>query len=195
VSALDLSTAAGALALAERRRAEMVRCFERLGRFESNGNSFGALALLTHEVRIPHGPRNLDGWGTGKRRPEVAAVPFDLPCELASVVPAHMQSKLFAAGLRDLCKHGRAVGVLIMSEQWHGRASSTEERRARPARIEDWDDRREALIMRLEHRATGGRTWRAWIERGPTRLGPWHDYPGAVMGNLVEILDRKEWGS
>lgn len=50
MTGLDLSTSAGALALAERRRAEMVRCFERLGRFESGGNSFGALALLTHGV-------------------------------------------------------------------------------------------------------------------------------------------------
>lgn len=192
---IDLATKAGVLQLCERRRAEMVRCFERLGRFESNGNSFGALALLTHEVRRPADPRDLDGWGPGKRLPEIAIVPFDLPRVLADVVPEHMQSKLFAEGLRDLCKHGRAVGMLIMSEQWHGRTSSMEERRARPARIADWDDRREALIMRLEHRAAGGHTWRAWIDRHPTRVGPWHDYPGAVAGNLIGVIDRKEWAS
>jgi hypothetical protein len=162
VPRVDLATATGVLRFAELRRAEMVRCFERLGRFESNGNSFGAFALLTHDVRRPVDPSDMDGWGTGKRLGEVAAVPFDLPRVLAAFVPAHMQSKLFAEGLRGLCKHGRAVGVLIMSEQWHGRTSSMEERRSRPARIKDWDDRREALIMRLEHRAAGGHTWRAW---------------------------------
>jgi hypothetical protein len=190
----DLSTAAGVLRLCERRRAEMVRCFERLGRFESNGNSFGALALLTHDVRPPDDPSDMNGWGTGKRLPEIAVVPFDLPRALAAIVPEHLQSRLFAEGLRGLCKHGRAVGVVVMSEQWHGRATP-EERAARPARLKDWDDRREALIMRVEHRAAGGRTWRAWIERGPTRLGPWHDYPGAIRGNLVELIDRSEWGS
>lgn len=192
--ALDLSTAAGALALCERRRAEMVRCFERLGRFESNGNSFGALALLTHDLLRPDDPSDLTAWGTGKRLPEIAIVPFDLPRVLAALVPEHMQSWLFAEGLRGMCKHGRAVGVVVMSEQWHGKATP-EERAARPARLKDWDDRREALIMRLEHRLAGGLTWRAWIEREPTRLGPWHDYPGATGGNLVEILDRSVWGS
>ncbi len=192
---LDLATAAGVLRFAELRRAEMVRCFERVGRFESNGNSFGAVALLTHEVRRPDDPSDLSAWGTGKRRPEVAPVPFDMPRALAALIPEHMQSKFFADGLRDICRYGRAVSVLIMSEQWHGRTSSMDERRARPPRIEDWDDRREGLIMRLEHRATGGRTWRAWIERGPTRLGPWEDYPGAVAGNLIGVIDRKEWAS
>lgn len=194
-SRLDVATEKGALALAERWRGEMARCFERLGRFESNGNSFGALAMLTHEVRIPDDPRDLAGWGTGKRRPEVALVPFDMPRVLAAIVSGPLQGKLFAEGLRSLCKHGRAVGVLVMTEQWHGRTSSMEERAARPSRIEDWDDRRECLYMRLEHRAAGGRSWRAWIEREPTRLGPWHDYNGATGGNLVEILDRSEWGS
>jgi hypothetical protein len=195
VTGVDLATVTGVLRFCELRRAEMTRCFERLGRFESDGNSFGAFALLTHHPRWPLAPASRDGWGTGKKMAGVTAVPFTLPRVLAAVVPEDKQSKLFGEALRDLCKHGRAVGVVIMSEQWHGRTSSEAERAARPRRIEDWDDRREALIMRLEHRAAGGRTWRAWIEREPTRLGPWHDYPGAVRGNLVEIIDRAEWGS
>jgi hypothetical protein len=46
---IDLSTTAGVLRFCELRRAEMVRCFERLGRFEMNEFSFGAYVFAERD--------------------------------------------------------------------------------------------------------------------------------------------------
>jgi hypothetical protein len=195
VTSLDLSTEAGVLRFCELRRAEMVGCFERLGRFESNKFSFCGYVFATHAVEVPADWADLDGWKTGAKLARIAAERVRLPAKLHGVVPEAQETALFAITTRRFAKLTRAIGVLLMTEMWHVPRKTRAERDSLPGRLQDYKgpDRGEALYVQVEHTATGRRVWAAEIKRLPTRLGPWVDRtPDDAEGRLVDLV---EWRS
>lgn len=197
---IDVTTEAGALRFCELRRAEMARVFEKKGTFAPNGFSLTGYVFLTHEVKPPADPWDLSAWRTGPKLPAVHVERIEVPPAAARLMHDNGRDDLAAPMLgqtmRHYCKLGRAVGAVIMTEEWTGKTSSFEEREARPKRIEDWDDRAEALCMRLEHIRCGRRLWRADITRNPTRLGPWRPLAAVVIGGRIgDLMDQVEWAS
>lgn len=198
MSGLDLATSAGVLRFCELRRAEMVRCFERLGRFEANGYSVGGYALITHDVTLPPADKRAEptAWRTGRRLPGVAPVHVQLPHAAREFLPPAQLSEVFGSAVRRYCKLGRAVGAIVMGEMWLATSASLEERDKLPDRLDDYAGRREVLYMRLEHRAVGGRVWTAEIGREPTRLAAWREgNPATLGGHLVNVIERQVWAS
>ncbi len=197
---MDLGTKTGAFAYAERRRAEMVRSFERIGRFESHGQSFCAVLFGTHELVKPKDPRDIAAWG-GKKLDAPRAMDVYLP-EIAPILMLDpvQQKDAFAYLVKEYAKRVRAIGLIFMSEMWWaqmGKAGQTREdvdaeRARRPASLEDWDDRREGLFMQLEHAATGQQIWFNEIKRNPTRLEGWESKPmDASEGRFVGLVGWK----
>lgn len=189
----DLRTREGALRFAELRRAEMLRLFEQRGRFEVNGVATAAYVLITHRV-VP--PRDMsldpDGWSTGERYPKVVAVPVTVPPLLAAVLAPADLSSIFGETVRRYATLGRAVGVVLMSEQWWGLTKTLDEREALPDRVRDWPDRREVLYLKLEHEAVGTVAWYAEIKRdGAVRVEEWRDAGVWLGGNLGDFLPGK----
>lgn len=182
---MNLDTKAGVLAYAERRRAEMARRFERVGRFEDHGNRFCAVLFGTHELVKPSsGAADPDRWRTGERLPSARAIDVHLP----DILPIRMldpvqQKDAFAYLVKEYAKKVKAIGVIFMSEMWWAKMGTRgmtkedakAERAKRPESLEDWDDRKEGLFMQLEHAATGNRIWFNEIKRSPTRLEGWQD--------------------
>jgi hypothetical protein len=197
---IDVATEAGALRFCELQRAEMTRIFRKKGVFNVNGFGLSAFVFLTHAVVPPDDPADVDAWRTGPPLSAVKVERVNVPPAAALLLQAKGKQEfggvLMGETLRRYCKLGRAAGVLVMSEQWGG-VCSDDERKHRPKRIEDWDDRRESLMMQLEHRLLGQRLWRAPIHRNPTRLAPWELRPKehVVAGNLGRIMDTREWAS
>lgn len=188
MTSLDLSTKAGVLRFCELRRAEMVRCFERLGRFEMNEFSFGAYVFATHAIAAPTKPgASPDDWKTGRKLDHVTAETCRLPKVVFDMLPRQKHTELFSYTLRAYAKITRATGTVFMTEMWHATAK---ERSELPADLEEAPDdvRMEALYMQLEHSATGRRVWVAEIKRNPTRLEPWdeRDY-GDMSGRMVDL--------
>jgi hypothetical protein len=197
---VDLSTKAGVLAFAKRERERMASEFDRHGRFERRGFSFDAWVFATHAVDCDPGKSGVDAYTTGERLPVVTAARCSPPFLLATVSDPVIQKEGFAHVLREYSKITRAIGTLFMSEIWTsqivlpkeaGRDAFEKERAARPESVEDWDDRKEALYMALEHTAAGRCYWVAPITRNPTRLGAWQeqkfdDAEGRFVG-LVEV--------
>lgn len=187
-----LLTVAGALHFCELRRAEMVRCFERLGRFEMNGFSVGAHVFATRHVYMPN-PLDTETWRAGEKLPITLVETLLMPRAALNVLTAESVGPFCAGLIRRYCALSRAVGVVVMQEMWWGRTASLEERAQRPKRIADWDDRREVLYLRLDHQAAGTRAWQAEIHRNPTRLDEWRQREGVTnVGNFANLLDRKE---
>lgn len=194
---MGLDTKAGVLAYAERRRGEMVRCFERLGQFEAHGNSFCAALIATHELARPNRmPRTSDDFKTGERLASPRAIEVHLPA-LAGILMLDpvQQKEAFAYLLKEYARKVKAIGMLFMTEMWFAhvrgntREAAMDERAKRPASLEDWDDRSEGLFMQLEHPATGRKIWFNEIKRSPTRLVGWEekkiDDSGGRFVNLV----------
>lgn len=190
----DLSTAAGVLRFCEDKRAEMVRCFERVGRFEENGQSFCAYLFATHEVKVAPRPRKPEDWKTGPRLERVSIIPCRLPSDDAvERLGPGTQKDLFASVVNGLGKLSRALGYVLLSETWMKTAESLEERQQWPASLEFAPGRREALFMNLEHTATGRKVWKAEILREPTRLLEWESMDWSdVEGRFVNLV---EWRS
>lgn len=180
---MNLGTKTGVLAYAERRRAEMVRCFERMGQFEDHGNSFCAVLFATHELVKPSGDaRDPNRWRTGEKFEAPRAIDVFLPPLVGILMLDPVQQKqAFAFLIKEYAKKVKAIGLLFMTEMWfaHVKGSTREEaeaeRAGRPASLEDWDDRSEGLFMQLEHPATGRKIWFNEIKRNPTRLEGWED--------------------
>lgn len=196
---MNLDGEKGVLEFAERKRDEMRRCFERLGRFEENGFSFAAWLLLTHLIVPPKSPGDRDDWKTGKPIGRVFPFPAKQPREIHALTDDPVaQKEAFSRTVRTFARLGKAVGVLFMGEVWtvHAPESVKSHDEARtyreglPDSLEDVPGRKECLLCTLEHKAVGRRAWWADIEREPTRLGPWQErsFSGAEgrMVNLVE---------
>lgn len=199
---LDLSTSLGVLNYAERQRQEMRAVFDRLGRYEHRLMAFHATAFATHDIEPAPGPFP---FRTGPRLPAVKAVPVALPAVARVLLPPEQHTEAFAHITKKFCEMVRAVGTLLMSEMWlahsgpldaslsreEQRKAFEEERAARPASLEDWDDRQESLYMTLEHVAVGRKVWFATITRNPTIVHPWVereilDMEGRFVG-LTEV--------
>jgi hypothetical protein len=179
---MNLDTKPGVLRFCEQQQREMVRCFERLGRYEG-GKAHGK-------------GLDLAGWKTGQKLDQVSALPCQLPRWVEGVVPHRQHTVLFGETLRSYAKLTRAIGTLIMSETWHLHTvgepgKSAEEIRGQyPDDLEDAPDRQEALMLRLEHSAAGRIIWFAVIKRHPTRLEPWQDMtPADATGRLMNLSD------
>lgn len=181
---MNLGTKAGVLAYAERRQAEMVRSFERAGRFEVHGQSYCAVLFATHELVPPRSGRAMtsDLWKTGEKLAAPKAIDLFLP-ELTMILALDpvQQKDAFAYLVKEYARKVKAIGLLFMSEMWWAQMKATKreeweaERAARPESLEDWDDRREGLYMSLEHPATGNQIWFNEIKRNPTRLMGWEN--------------------
>jgi hypothetical protein len=195
VTPLDLSTRAGVLRFCELRRAEMVGCFERLGRFESNGFSFCGYVFATHAVKVPADPIDLDGWKTGAKLDRVTAERVRMPAALHGVIPAAQETAIFSMATRQFAKLSRSIGTLVMTEMWHVQTETRQGRDNLPERLEDYKgaDRGETLYVHLEHTATGRRIWRAEIRREPTRLEPWEEME--FLDSEGRLVDLAEWRS
>lgn len=187
---MDLSTKADVLRFCELRRKEMVGCFERLGRFESpNGYSFMGYCFATHEAKGIF-ERKLR---TGPKLPAVEAVPLQIPRALMDVVPARQQTELFSRTVREFTRATKALGTLTMVEAWVAHAESKgrpweEARKELPDSLADYEGRKEALIMWLEHSATGRMVWIADIDREPTRVLDWREQKwGDAEGRLIDL--------
>lgn len=199
---MKLDTKAGVLAYAERRRAEMVRCFERMGRFEDHGQSFCAVLFATHELLHPKkGPLRADDWRTGERLAAPKAVDIHLPPLVQILMLENEQQKdAFAHLVREYGKKVKAMGVLFLTETWWAHVGSPgqtkeevmAERAARPKSLEDWDDRREGLFMQLQHPATGNVAWFNEIKRNPTRLLGWEEKDLTDSeGRFVDLIEKQ----
>lgn len=194
---MNLETKQDVLRFCELRRAEMVRCFERLGRFECNGYSFGAYVFATHAMQTPADPTQLDDYKPGRKLGRVEAQLCRLPPLIYDLLPPEQHTAVFGHVVKAFAKVTRSVGALLMSETWHvsyaGKAAgkSPEEIRGElPENLEDAPGRREALFMHLEHGLTGRRIWFAQIQRNPTLVEPWQENPMEdAKGRLVDLVD------
>lgn len=185
---IDLSTKAGVMRFCELRRAEMIGCFEKLGRFESNGYAFGGFVFATHEM----GRLTSNGAETGKRLPAITARSIDIPEGMLDLLsdPAREGTLFWAKMIRAYARATRARGVVQMTEAWC--APGTDADMKRPyGWIEQHTDRREALRLTLEHADFGTHDWLAWIQRDPTRLEPWIERQDILQskGRLAHLLD------
>lgn len=187
----DLSSAHGILRFCEVRRTEMVRCFERLGRFEANGYAFCAYVFATHEANIPV-DRDPRAWKPGRKREQVEAVLCQLPAWVLAF-PPETHTSILGQMLRLFAKATRATGAVLMTEMWLVTAASREERDAMPHSLEYANGRREGLMMSLEHSAIGRKMWFAEIKRNPTRLEPWEE--STVDDAEGRLVDLTEWRS
>jgi hypothetical protein len=194
---IDLSTERGVLNFCERQRQEMVRCFERLGRFEVNGYSFGAWVLATHAVASPplSTASDLKDWKRGERLAAPQAMRCQMPAAARLLLPPDQHTKLFGLTLRHMNELSGAIGTVVMAECWHAGAPHVEGQTAQQARaalpdsLEDYDRRQEAMFLRLEHKVAGERFWRKAITRDPTRLGPWEPLDARSAGGyLVDLI-------
>lgn len=211
----DLSTKAGVLAFAEKRRAEMVRTWERLRRFEINGFSYGAVLFITH---TPPSPREMQqvalqlGQGAivhmkpGPKLDRVEAMPVNLPNWLhgmpgSDTMEGHTrQRELFSRAVMGFGKMTKAIGCMFMCEMWalelpkvEGKTVQ-EQRDEFPADMSEAHGRVEELLMTLEHSALAGHRpmWRARISRNPDRLAPWSlSEPEDAQGRMVGLVDWK----
>jgi hypothetical protein len=197
---MDLTTKAGVLRFCEMRREEMARCFERIGRFEVEGMAFCAYVFATRDIDRRDVLRG--GTGTGKKLPAPKAHRAVMPAFAAAAIDARNHTEAFGMVVRKLCKLTRATGTVLMSEMWVGHISAPkdttweEARAARPASLEDWDDRREGLYMHLEHSATGVRVWFNEIltEGGVRRLKGWEEpYREEAAGWEGRLVDLASW--
>ncbi len=209
---LDLSTKAGALAYAERTRRGVEQCFERLGRFEQNGFSYGAILLITHEPpstkAIRRAALQLRQNETlpnfhGPKLDRVQPMPVNLPkwmhgMEGSETIGGHTQQReIFSQAVKAFAKMTKAVGCLFTAEAWalHIDAvpgkTAQELRNEFPADMGQADNRREVLIVSLEHAALERRfTWTAPIEAKPRKPGPWVEMTwGDEHGRMVGLVD------
>ncbi len=190
-----LDTSAGVLRFCELRRREMAESFRQHGRFEVNGYSFTGYVFATHDIRAPRDARRShpDEWKTGPKLGHVLAFPLRMPEFLGQVVPNSQITLLWSRVIREYTKLTRAIGTLIMSEAWHvfapqGTTDVHAYRDTLPEDLEDADNRKESLIMMLEHSAAGRKQWFSEIKRGPTRLEPWDEREmGGAEGRLVNL--------
>lgn len=190
----DLSTQAGALHFCESKRAEMVRCFERVGRFEENGESFCAYIFATHAISAPKNARRTDDFKTGRKLERPVAELVRLPNNpLVQLLSPPQQKDCFAHVVSCQAKLQKAIGYVLLSEMWHAKARTKEERNEWPDSLEYAPGRGEALFMAVEHQALGQKSWKAEILREPTRLLEWETLD--LQESEGRFIDLTDWRS
>ncbi len=205
---LDLSTKAGALAYAERTRRGMVQCFERLGRFEANGFSYGATLFITHEppsakamrrVALEVGQGEVLKLAPGPKLSRVEPMAVNLPTWMhglpgSETINAHTHARdIFSQAVKAFAKMTRAVGVVFTAEAWTVMTNAApgqtpqQVRDQLPADLGQADNRGECLFVSIEHAALERRyIWRSVIG-AKRKIGPWveqdwHDAQGRMVG-------------
>lgn len=193
---MNLETKEGVLRFCELRRREMVGCFERLGRYECNGYSFGAYVFATHELQGTAEPIGPDDFKTGKRLAHVKAEHVRLPRFIGQILPPEQHTLAFREVVKSYAQITRSMGALIMTEMWHAvttgrtKEEAMAARASLPERLVDMPERGERLMMQLEHSATGRCIWYAEIKRNPTRVEPWQEPTiGDAQGRLSNLVD------
>lgn len=185
---IDLATKTGVLRFCELRRAEMVSCFEQLGRYERNGFSFDGFVFATFEPIIFDG-----GLRSGKKLPAVEACHTVLPAAALTVLDPSEHTLVFGRMVSAFAKCAHAVGTLIMSEAWLADEPPEDREYGWVGKA---PSRREALFMRLEHKAVGAISWVAFISREPTRVEPWRASApgtGAASGDGTRLGNTVDW--
>lgn len=184
---MKLDTHEGVLRFCELRRAEMVRCWERMGRFEENGFSSAAYVFATRGfINKDFETEKLD---------HVEGVLVRIP-KFVNLLPAGEHTRLFGHVIREYVKKTAAIGTLLMAEAWLAQTpehvaptpeASEEWRRQQPEDMGDFEEKQEGLIMCLEHQGVGTRMWRNMIERNPSRLTGWKLGEHGTEGRLVNL--------
>lgn len=182
---VDLNTEEGALAFCEEKRNEMRELFLEQGQFECNGFSFKGYIFVR---RDPPKAKGNDGcpttWPKGPLLDAPEAVEIKLPVFMHTLIPEARHTEAFRHCVDTMLDRCDGFGWVLMAEQWlaHVEAEpgeTQEQARARmPNRLEEYAGRREALMVRLEHRSAGERSWIAEIHRDPLRLGEWKAQEG-----------------
>lgn len=199
---IDLSTKAGVLRFCELRRAEMVGCLRKLGRFESNGHSFSGYAFMRHEISVDvsRASKGLDAvFRTGPKLDRVEALPLNLPPEedLPEAFVFEKRTSWFGAVIQAFAKAGKADGVLVFGEGWFVQQSLSEPAVDQPyGWVAKHPDRGEGLWMKLEHKTVGYRNWVCVIQRsGPLiELTPWAESSEPPDGS-ARLTDLVDWRS
>jgi hypothetical protein len=193
---MNLETKQDVLRFCEIRRREMVACFDRLGRYECNGYSFGAYVFATHELRAPADPSHVDDHKPGKKLARVEAQLVRLPRFIAEMLPPEQHTLAFREVLKSYAKATRSIGVVTMTEMWHVETSGKTQQEALEARLriaprlEDAPERGERLMMQLEHSSAGRHIWYAEIKRHPSRVETWQvKVFDDAQGRLSNVVD------
>ncbi len=193
---IDLSTKAGVHRFCELRRKEMAGCFERLGQFEAPGGAtYMAYVFARHRI---NGSGDPDSWTTGQELPVITAIPATIPRIAMELVPWDQRTALMGRVLKDFNRLTRSTGCVIMTEAWFKTAEGPKKvvpDGSRYGWVEKSPDRREALMMMLQHVTFGDQMWFAEIHREPTRLDPWSEKGGEVdkrHGRLAGLNDWRE---
>lgn len=193
---IDVSTPAGVLAFAARKRAEMAADIARRGRFAMGGYAFGAWVFATHAVE---GGEDIDHIKTGAPLGRPIAKPLSPPAGAADLLGPDRLTAVYGESLRRYAELSRASGALIVQEMWTACVGGVEgdalEAAERPyGWVKADPNRMEALHMRLEHKALGVMQWAAFIRRNPNRVEPWH--PSATIPpELAEVDARVKLGN
>lgn len=171
---MSLRDADEVLRLCERQRERMVMNWRENGRFEVGGASSAALLIIT---RL--GDEKLS---------EPRAFPCEPPEDLVALIPPEHYTEALSRVMRIMGEKCGAIGLVLCAEAWMARvdAKSVAEadslRSEMPRSLEHQPGRIEALLMFLDHVATGTRLWTAEITRNPTKLGPWKQAPADGFG-------------
>jgi hypothetical protein len=185
---IDLSTKAGVMRFCELRRAEMAADFNRVGRYECNGFAYGGYVFAQHGLRGPPGLAPED-WATGPKLPRITALPVTLPRIIGETMPWQQITSFFARTVREYSRATRATGVLFMTEAWRTEVEGDKPPDRAYGWVEKQANRKEALMMMLEHPQHGRQMWMADILREPTRLEPWREHGGTVgKGRLANMM-------
>jgi len=172
----------------ELRRAEMAADFHRVGRYECNGFAYGGYVFAQHAVRAPVALAPED-WATGAKLPCITAMPLTLPRLIGETMPWQQITSFFGRTAREYARATRATGVLFMTEAWRVEAEGDVPPDRPYGWVEKQPNRKEALMMMLEHPQHGRQMWAADILREPTRLEPWREYGGTLTaGRLANMM-------
>jgi hypothetical protein len=189
---MKLETAEGAIAFCHWVMAQMRETFLADGEYPSPDG----YVLATCEV-----PSSVPGPGqkitAGQKLPE--AIPVRMPLngaamelELMARVKGIDVRDVFAQGMQYLAKGTAACGVVVMMEMWYvtseGVTPPPKKGRWFDGPVSEQPDRREGLLVTLDHNVAGSRHWFAEIDRNPTRLGQFVEKPfDRTEGRLTHL--------
>jgi hypothetical protein len=125
----------------------------------------------------------------GAKLPRITARPVTLPRLIGETMPWQQITGFFGRTVREYARATRATGVLFMTEAWRTEVEGD----APPDRAYGWvekqPNRKESLMMMLEHPAFAREMWFADILREPTRLEPWRKTEGSLgKGRLADMM-------
>ncbi len=189
---IDLSTKAGALRFAELRRNEARAYYLWHGALEQNPIFW---LFVTHRYEWTGDPENLVR--PGRRLPHVDAWPCRVPQEVRDVHGPLGFTRFMGYAMATAARATKAVGSLYLSDSWLAPVRDLEEDRKKAyGWIEKDPERREGLLMRLEHKAFARPLqWSSMIERDPLRLGDWMQSEAGGPDDFGRLTDIVDWKS